>query len=581
MTRPKFIGHPSVRLLARLFCIVVLVNCFTVRGYAQNYYVAVNGNDSSGDGSAANPWASVQRALTVLHDSGVDGAMVLVRPGTYGQQRLVGTFARGVTVRSEVPYQAVLRANTRAMIAYGNSRGVSGITVEGFDMAHTGAGAEALVFQVDGFGGEQNVNRLTIRNNILHDSWNNDILKIGNGAREVIVEGNMFYNQTGSDEHVDVNSVENITIRDNVFFNDFAGSGRTNGNNTSSYIVIKDSNDDSDIYVGTDNVTVERNVFLNWEGGAGSNFVLVGEDGKPYIEARNVMVQNNLMLGNSANVMRAPFGVKSGEDITFRHNTVVGDLPSLAFAMRMNVENAAVTNDRVNFYNNIYSDPTGTMGAENASAANDFSDTPPADIDEWQLLNNQYWNGAAAIPASGAEAINYTSDANRVVANPGLPLHAGLVIPRWNPMAGEFAGGSATIRDVFEQLVKRYGRPDPGSAGVDQALPTQSPAEDILGNQRGESPDIGAFEWVAGLSADFNGDGIVDAEDLAKWRDDFGPNDGSDADGDGDSDGADFLDWQQELSVAVALAISPVIVPEPSMSTSLMLGLVLIRLAYR
>jgi hypothetical protein len=30
--------------------------------------------------------------------------------------------------------------------------------------------------------------------------------------------------------------------RDNIFMNDFAGSGRTNGNDTSSFIVIKDSN---------------------------------------------------------------------------------------------------------------------------------------------------------------------------------------------------------------------------------------------------------------------------------------------------------------------------------------------------
>ena len=58
----------------------------------------------------------------------------------------------------------------------------------------------------------------------------------------------------------------------NIFFNDFAGSGRSNNNDTSSHIVIKDSN------LGSHNITVRRNVFLNWEGSTGSNFILIGED---------------------------------------------------------------------------------------------------------------------------------------------------------------------------------------------------------------------------------------------------------------------------------------------------------------
>lgn len=529
----------------------------------QTFYVATNGNNTTGNGSIGSPWASIERALSALHDSHIDGATVLVRPGTYGRQNLVGTFAQGVTVRSEIPYLAKVRATGRTVVAGVNSRGASGITFEGFDVAHTGAGADPLVFHVDGGGGNQNVERLTIRNNVIHDSTNNDLLKINNGTRNVIVEHNMFFNQTGSDEHIDVNSVEDVIVRDNVFFNDFAGSGRVNGNDTGSFIVIKDSNDDDDIFVGNDRVTVERNVFLNWQGSTGSNFVLVGEDGKPYIEARHVMVQNNLMLGNSANVMRAAFGVKSGEDVTFRNNTVAGDLPSLAYAMRVNVENPAVTNDRIFFYNNIYSDPTGTMGAEQPGANNDFSDSPAGEVDEWSLRNNLYWNGGVALPTSGSDVINYTADVDRIVADPMLPAQSAVTLPRWDANAGQFVDGSTTIREAFERLVTTYGRPGMNSAVVDEALASESPSVDILGNPRGLSPDIGALEWVSALAGDFDGDGNVDAVDLAQWRGDFGINGESDADFDGDSDGADFLVWQRQIGGLPATGAG-VGAPEPA-----------------
>jgi hypothetical protein len=532
---------------------VAIVVAISIASFAsaQTFYVATTGNDSTGNGSLANPWATIGGALGRLHDNNIDGATVLVRPGTYtGRQSLVGTFAQGVTVRSEVPYQARLRHSSQTVVAYVNNRGASGIILEGFDIAHSGAGASPLVFHIDGGGGNSGVGNIAVRNNVIHDSYNNDLLKINNGVTDVLVEGNMFYNQAGSDEHIDINSIEDVTVRDNVFFNDFTGSGRVNSNDTSAYIVIKDSNDDDDIFVGNDRVNIERNVFLNWEGSTGSNFVLIGEDGKPYIEARNVMVQNNLMLGNSANVMRAAFGVKSGENITFRNNTVTGDLPSLAYAMRVNVENAAVTNDEINFYNNIWSDPAGTMGAS-FGGNNDFSDTPPADIDDWALSNNQYWNGGVAIPTDPAEAINFDGDANRIVANPALPSLAGLVVPRWNSTTGEFTDGSMTIRETFVNLVMQYGVPASSSAGIDEALPGQSPTVDILGNPRGASPDIGAFEIVNDNLGDFDIDGDVDGRDLLVWQ--RNPRVG------------DLADWQANYGYEPGpLLATNVAVPEPT-----------------
>lgn len=455
-------------------------------------YVDANGGEDNPirNGSMGAPYATITYAL----DQAQDGTVILVRPGDYhGRIRIRGTFAAGVTVRSEIPYMARLRHNDRVITAYtDNNRGCQGITIEGFDIAHDGPGAGALVVHLDA-GGTGTVSNITIRNNILHDSYNNDILKINHGISDVLVERNIFYNQTGSDEHIDINSAENVIVQDNVFMNDFAGSGRANGNNTSSYIVVKDSNGSSDRFLGSRNIFIRRNVFLNWEGSTGSNFVLLGEDGNNFYEAESVRIENNLMLGNSANVMRAPFGVKGCRNIVFNNNTITGDLPALAFAFRFNREGANPINDQIDMYNNIWSDPTGTMGATGPGGANDFSDTPPGEVQNVTLNNNLYWNGGSVIPEDPGETINVSDDADAVFADPDLAPLSSLVIPRWDAVNRQFADGSLTICEVLESLVQLYGTPG-AAAVIDQANAGQSPTDDILGNTRGGNPDIGAVE---------------------------------------------------------------------------------------
>jgi len=485
----------------------VLILAPTAVQAASTFYVATDGDDGTGNGSTSSPWATITHAL----DAVPDGSTILVRPGTYqGRVNLRGSFPQGVTVRSEVPYGARLRHDATVIICFYGQ----GITLEGFDVAHSGPGAGALVIQIQDLigdpGGEDFVSRITLRNNVLHDSYNNDILKINNGAGNITVEGNVFYNQTGSDEHIDVNSVTDVVIQDNIFFNDFAGSGRSNQNNTGSFIVIKDSNASDDSNLGSERITVRRNVFLNWEGSTGSNFVLVGEDGMSYYEARDVLVENNLMLGNAPNVMRAAFGVKGGLDVTFRHNTVVGDLPSLAYALRLNVEGSNPPNDNIGFYGNVWSDPTGTMGAENASRPDDFSDTPPVDTLDFFLVGNLFWNGGDTVPSDAAELVNYTDDVDRIVANPRLRGQVGIALPRWIPAVELFGDGSTTIRQAFERLVELYGSPSAGSPTIDSADPAHSPTTDILGHARpaGLGPERGAWERSPALQVSLAVNGV-------------------------------------------------------------------------
>ena len=58
------------------------------------------------------------------------------------------------------------------------------------------------------------------------------------------------------------------------------------------------------------------------------------------------------------------------------------------------------------------------------------------------------------------------------------------------------------------------------------------------------------FDATPVYTADFNGDGSVDDQDLLQWQGDFGANGDSDADTDGDSDLADLLVWQREFRSA-------------------------------
>ncbi len=471
------------------------------------YYVATDGSDTNGTGTSGSPWETITHAL----DSVPDNSLVLVQPGTYnGRIRIRGNFPQGVIVRSEIPYKARLRHTGTVITAYQHGSGVKGIRLEGFDIAHSGPGSAALVVHIDG-GGNKSVTDITLYNNILHDSYNNDILKINNGTANILVEGNMFYNQTGSDEHIDLNSVEDVVVQDNIFFNDFSGSGRSNTNTTSSFIVIKDSNGASDLYTGSRNVTLRRNIFFNWEGSTGSNFILIGEDGKPFFEGFNILVENNLLLGNSQNVMRAPFGVKGGSDIVFRNNSVSGNLPSLAFAMRLNSEGSNPANNNIQFYNNIWSDPTGTMGAENPTRPNDFSDTPVGETASFTLDHNLYWNDGAPLPYDAGETINSTDDPYGIHANPQLAEPSSLVIPRWNEGSGIFNDNSTSIRQTFEKLAKTYCIPASGSAVIDSGNQAQTPSTDILGVSRpkGDGVDMGACEFTpsTGGGGGGNGDG--------------------------------------------------------------------------
>src|SRR4051812_43503516 len=77
------------------------------------YYVASNGFDDSKSGSSAHPFASITFAAGQVPD----GSTILVRPGMYkGRVSLGRQHVKGVVIRSEEPYRAMLRNHDEKVI---------------------------------------------------------------------------------------------------------------------------------------------------------------------------------------------------------------------------------------------------------------------------------------------------------------------------------------------------------------------------------------------------------------------------------------------------------------------------------
>ncbi|HUF00048.1 MAG TPA: S-layer homology domain-containing protein [Anaerolineales bacterium] len=476
-------------VLAALIAFTLFFGAVTpAQAQACQYWIApAPAGNNANPGTNGQPWATLAHAASRVHSLNGANCIVWVKDGAYnGSNELEERFSTMITFKAVNPYKAIFQ---NAGVALEISGGAN-MTFEGFEFRHTGPGAGSLIVSVsqsdDGWA-----ENIVFHNNVFHDSYNNDILKISNGSRFITVENNVFYNQGDNEQHIDINSVTDVTIQDNIFFNDYAGSGRPISGSAKHFIVIKDSNDNEDGLLGAQRITVRRNIFMHYEGD-GDALVQVGNDGKPFHEANEVRFENNLIIGNNTDPAGYSFGVSGAKNVSFVNNTVAGNFPSSAYAYRIVIKDQNPLNQNITFYNNIWSDPTRTM--------EDFSSGDASSVTGFVLNNNLYWNGGSSIP-SGDVGSPMSTDTNRVVGNPLLNTdQSGIILPRWNGSA--FPSGNATIRQEFYRLVALYGQIAAGSAAIDKALPAQAPATDILGQSRGASPDMGAFEFAGGLFAD-------------------------------------------------------------------------------
>lgn len=449
------------------------------------YWVApAPDGDNGNPGTLDSPWATIEHAGANVPD---DGCTVWIKDGVYyGRNEIDRRFSMPTTFKAENAYKVLLEF-TGPVIKINGGRN---IIIEGLELRHANQFSDDYVVIADRQNDDWS-EYITFRNNIFHDAYTNDLLKLHNGVRFATVEGNIFYNQGLTDQHIDINSVTDIVIQDNILFNSFAASDRPDLQATKHFIVIKDSNEYSDGQEGSERITVRRNVFLNWEGGL-ETFTKVGNDGKPYHEAKDVLFENNLMIGNTSNMIDAAFGVRGAKNVTFANNTVVGDLPSKAFAFRVSISGENPPNENITFVNNIWSDPTGTMGAAAQSDGNRFSNGLDEETENLVLDNNLYWNGGDSIP-DGTLVSPLTDDENRTVANPLINTdQSDIVLPLWNGTT--FLSGNSSIRQEFQRLVGTYGQIASNSPAIGRSDPAYAPVEDILNRPRIGGADLGAYE---------------------------------------------------------------------------------------
>jgi hypothetical protein len=475
-----------------LLCLVIALNLGFVSPQTEDirceYWVAPppEGNDIN-PGSFSRPWATLKYAASIVPDK---GCTVWFKDGVYNGghriKRKFGTFAR---FKAFHPYLVVFQS-TGPVVSLTNGRN---IILDGFVFQHTNPQSKSLVVQI------KRSEYIVLQNNIFRDSYDDDLLKIYNRARFVTIENNLFYNQGPSEQQIDVNSVTDVTIQDNIFFNDFAASNRPVANDTKHYIVIKDSNEGSDDLLGDERITVQRNIFLNWQGSPSETFIQVGNDGKPYHEAKDVTIQNNLFLGNSPFLMTAVFGVSGAAKIRFVNNTISGDLPSKAYAAYITTKDENPKNNDIFLCNNIWSDSTGSMGSRNNENDNEFADGNPANSLNLVLDNNLYWNGGGKIP-NGDLLSPLKDDAHHLIVDPGLDANFdSLLLPIWNGLS--FPDGNASIRAEFLHLGRQYGSPTSYSPALKNADPDCAPSDDIFQQARGFFPSFGADQGYTDQSS--------------------------------------------------------------------------------
>ncbi len=316
----------TVLLLATIVAPMWVMSVSTVEA-AGTFYVATNGNDSTGTGTQAKPWKTIQKAA----DSVGTGSTVLIQPGTY----------------RDAVYISIEATSANPVVFRGNGAGVI-IDADGVDR-------DAVYIEASSYVTWENIriqeapraglrvsvsDHVTIRNNVfannarwgLFTDFSDDLLIEGNESFGATIEHGIYFSNSG----------DRPTIRGNVIHDNYANGLHMNG----------------DIYSGGDGIitsaVVEGNYIYNNGVGGGSG---INMDGVQSSTVRNNVIFNTHASGIS--MYQIDGGICSRNNKVY-HNTIVVASDG---RWAINIPNTGCTGNKL-FSNILYSNH-GYRGAIN------------------------------------------------------------------------------------------------------------------------------------------------------------------------------------------------------------------------
>lgn len=313
--------------------------------WSADWYVATTGNDTTGDGSSGNPFATINKAVNAASP----GDSIYVAPGTY-------TFSTSPRVTVNKPLslygaQAGVDARSRSgpetVIDVGSSASVPGIhistgnvTIDGFKIQGTGNNQSFITGAVPGSGITTPYTGLVIRNCWLsgvQDATNNGIHLEGCSA---LVERNLIGNckngLNGGTDRGTPSQDDDVRIDVIIRENEFVGCRWTLGGYTASGTITKNLFRDSVYPAGYSNnaiqgeyanTVVEDNVIFNYKSGDGNAVGIFlhnsRADRRP--NQSNVVYRNNTIIGCDIGVAVSPNQALASQNVSFQFNSLIGN----------------------------------------------------------------------------------------------------------------------------------------------------------------------------------------------------------------------------------------------------------------